>query len=231
MATDIVEKICSCCHISKPLTEFNKSATGKFGVNHYCRVCLAIRYHTPHEPESAPLDLPDEVWKPCVENTKYAVSNLGRVKRIAGGVGVRAPERLLSTKGIVHGYPVVNLGAKNAHAVHRLVCHAFHGEPPTPEHEVNHIDHDRQNNRAENLEWVTSKENTQWCVQAGRNARGERNGIAKLTDDKVRAIFRIKREQGLSNIAISKLFHVVPQTIDRVINREIWKHVNVEDEI
>lgn len=43
--------------------------------------------------------------------------------------------------------------------VHRIIATAFHGEPPTPEHVVDHIDTNRQNNRPENLRWLTRLEN------------------------------------------------------------------------
>ncbi|MDI1318087.1 HNH endonuclease signature motif containing protein [Flavobacterium sp.] len=43
--------------------------------------------------------------------------------------------------------------------VHRIVATAFHGIPPTKEHVVDHIDTNKQNNRPENLRWVTRLEN------------------------------------------------------------------------
>jgi hypothetical protein len=43
--------------------------------------------------------------------------------------------------------------------VHRIVATAFHGEPPTKEHVVDHIDTNKRNNRPENLRWVTRLEN------------------------------------------------------------------------
>lgn len=43
--------------------------------------------------------------------------------------------------------------------IHRIVATAFHGEPPTVEHVVDHIDTNRKNNRPENLRWVTRLEN------------------------------------------------------------------------
>ncbi|MCZ2101297.1 MAG: HNH endonuclease [Chitinophagales bacterium] len=43
--------------------------------------------------------------------------------------------------------------------VHRIVATAFHGEPPTKEHVVDHIDTNKHNNRPDNLRWVTRLEN------------------------------------------------------------------------
>ena len=43
--------------------------------------------------------------------------------------------------------------------IHRIVAKAFHGNPPTREHVVDHIDTNRRNNRPENLRWLTRLEN------------------------------------------------------------------------
>lgn len=43
--------------------------------------------------------------------------------------------------------------------IHRIVATAFHGEAPTREHVVDHIDTNKQNNRPDNLRWVTKLEN------------------------------------------------------------------------
>jgi hypothetical protein len=42
---------------------------------------------------------------------------------------------------------------------HRIVATAFHGAPPTKEHVVDHVDTNKQNNRPDNLRWVTRLEN------------------------------------------------------------------------
>lgn len=43
--------------------------------------------------------------------------------------------------------------------IHQIVATAFYGLPPTKEHVVDHRDTNRQNNRPENLRWVTKFEN------------------------------------------------------------------------
>jgi len=43
--------------------------------------------------------------------------------------------------------------------IHRIVATAFHGEAPTKEYVVDHIDTNKQNNRPDNLRWVTRLEN------------------------------------------------------------------------
>lgn len=43
--------------------------------------------------------------------------------------------------------------------VHRIVAMAFHGDPPNSQYIVDHIDTNRQNNRPENLRWLTKLEN------------------------------------------------------------------------
>ena len=43
--------------------------------------------------------------------------------------------------------------------IHRIVATAFHGEAPTKQHVVDHIDTNKHNNRPENLRWVTRLEN------------------------------------------------------------------------
>lgn len=43
--------------------------------------------------------------------------------------------------------------------VHRIVATAFHGEAPSNQHVVDHIDTNRHNNRPDNLRWLTKLEN------------------------------------------------------------------------
>lgn len=92
----------------------------------------------------------------------YEISSEGRIKS------------LLQNK-IMHpyinsdtGYYYINLAkaGKKGFKIHRLVAEAFIPNPLNKT-EVNHIDHNRLNNRVENLEWVTSSENTKHAIYDG----------------------------------------------------------------
>lgn len=107
----------------------------------------------------------------------YQVSSEGRVKSLERKVSHRDRERTIKERilkpGINRGgYLKINLytdGKPKTLIVHRLVASAFVPNPDDKP-EVNHVDEDKSNNRACNLEWVTAKEN------ANHGTRNERIG-------------------------------------------------------
>lgn len=92
----------------------------------------------------------------------YMVSNFGRVLSFKRSVEIRP---FVSR----NGYLTVTLreGQKRCNElVHRLVARAFvPNEDGLPE--VNHIDGDKTNNRADNLEWCTRKQNMEHAAASG----------------------------------------------------------------
>lgn len=92
----------------------------------------------------------------------YEVSNDGRVRRLRFINGSHNFEKIKECKQTLNtwGYMTVNLskdGKGNTKRVHKLVANAFLGESDL---QVDHIDGNKQNNRLDNLEYVTPKENT-----------------------------------------------------------------------
>ena len=99
----------------------------------------------------------NEIWHKCeVPFTRYEVSNLGRVR-------VAHTRLVLKPKKHRDGYLEVTLsykGLKKYRKIHALVATAF-VEGWREGLEVNHKNGVKSDNRAENLEWVTSSENKQ----------------------------------------------------------------------
>lgn len=99
----------------------------------------------------------------------YQISNLGRVKSLSRVVhnhlGPRTlKERILKGSLGSNGYYTVNLMKNNKYkaiAVHQLVAMAFLGHKPCGyKLVIDHIDHNRQNNRVDNLQIVTMRQNS-----------------------------------------------------------------------
>ena len=100
-----------------------------------------------------------EIWKDIIGyEGRYQISNLGNVKSFT-----RTEEGFMMKAHLIKGYYSVKLsnghrGDKKESAIHRLVAQAFIPNPDNKP-QVNHIDGNKHNNNAENLEWVTNGEN------------------------------------------------------------------------
>lgn len=108
-----------------------------------------------------------EVWKPIKGFPYYEVSNVGRVRSLtrnivhSNGMLQYCAGKLLTAGDNGRGYLQVGLclkGKRYTKKVHRLVAETFIPNP-TNKPEVNHIDEDKHNNYAGNLNWMTHEEN------------------------------------------------------------------------
>jgi len=125
------------------------------------------------------------------------------------------------------GYPYVTLhnnGSRKTCKIHRLVAKAFIPNPESKP-EVNHINGIKTDNRVENLEWVTVKENHGHAARTGLRAVGERSGMAKLTEPKVREIKKLYASGGYFLRELAVLFGVGKSTISYITKGERWGHL------
>lgn len=105
-----------------------------------------------------------EQWK-VVPGTDGAleVSSEGRIKsNLRDGRILKATS---DQKGYLRLRVTINR-QKHSYKVHRLVAQAF-VDNPQGRPQVNHKDGNKQNNRAENLEWVTNKDNAHHAMRNG----------------------------------------------------------------
>ena len=99
-----------------------------------------------------------EVWKDISDfKGKYEVSSYGRIRN-------SKTQNILKQRHGKDGYLKINLCKKGSNrritcAVHRLVLENFNSVDGMELLQVNHIDEIKDNNKLENLEWTTSREN------------------------------------------------------------------------
>lgn len=121
-----------------------------------------------------------EIWKdiPGYEG-HYQVSNMGRIKSLerisvrnngkSESANYHIKERILNVQTQTQGYSQIVLsknGDRKTFRVNVLVAKLF-VENPFKKTYVNHIDGNKNNNRADNLEWVTAKENIVHAYKSG----------------------------------------------------------------
>lgn len=138
------------------------------------RCQAASRSWTSHRARDFLGDHMKEVWKDAVGlEGFYQVSTRGRIRsvnrvvlRVSGqyaGRKWRYKGRVLKTHENKHGYITLLLRRDSQNypvTLHILIAETFLPPRPTPLHQVNHKNLKKLDNRPENLEWVTAKENT-----------------------------------------------------------------------
>ncbi|ESY88352.1 endodeoxyribonuclease [Mesorhizobium sp. LNHC220B00] len=163
-------------------------------------------------------------WRPIPFARHYEVSNLGGVRRRTEGTST-FPGRELKPWLESNGYYRVTLrinGESVKHWVQRLVAFAFHGDPPTPEHEAAHCDGVSANNRSDNIAWKTPLENSADVDLHGNRASGDRHPGAKLTAAAVADIRARYTGRYGEQTALAREYGVTQPVIFAVVNRTTW---------
>lgn len=171
-----------------------------------------------------------EEWRPVRDYEGiYEVSNFGFVCRLKThdlkGRLIRKP-RILSLRPS-QGYPEVilcNGKQKRFVRVHRIVLEAFCG--PCPEGFVGaHLDGSRDNNRLDNLAWVSPAENSGHMKIHGTRLEGEMAPWAKLTDADIRDIRNAYPNS--SQRTLAKQFGVSQANISLIVTGKSRRSANV----
>ena len=168
-------------------------------------------------------------WKPIrTFEGIYEVSDLGLVRRVAPhrGYDHRGAGHILSTKsGPYARVELCNGPIRWRELVHRLVAGAFVPNPHGHS-EINHIDGDKRNNRADNLEWVNHSQNMRHAHETGlKDERGERHPMSKLTADDVLAIRAEYDPPVVTLKALGDKYGVSESQISHIVRRMQWTHI------
>ena len=133
--------------------------------------------------------------------------------------------RLLSASPSSGGYHTlkIKLAANKYKTVRRhiIILETFKGIRPKGA-VARHLDGNPGNDTPNNLEWGTYTENGQDTIKHGNTTRGSKNTQAKLTEDQIKIIINLIKEEKLSGRAIARQFGVSAQTICDIKKGRIW---------
>lgn len=121
-----------------------------------------------------------EIWKVIDEFPNYEVSNMGYVRSIVHydkwgrEKGGHILKPCFDGKGNYLHVTLYKDGKQLSKNIHRLVAMAFIANPFNYK-EINHIDEDKTNNAASNLEWCTHQYNNSYGTKSVSGAKNPMN--------------------------------------------------------
>lgn len=127
-------------------------------------------------------NLPNEEWRVIEDYEGFMVSNLGRVKMLSRIVPANKSQRTIkehilkqyeTTKKYLNVHLWKDNKCRQVH-VHKLVLSAFLGCKEENK-ECNHKNENRKDNRIDNLEWVSHKENINYGNRTRKHSAAMRN--------------------------------------------------------
>ena len=137
--------------------------------------------------------------------------------------------RKLKQANLGDGYLQINICNNNkvkAIPVHRLVAETF---IPNPQKkiDVNHKNGIKSDNRVQNLEWNTRKENMKHAFSIGllNPSTGKDNGNSKLIEEQVLEIRELYKIKKYNQTKLGKMYCVNQMIISLIVNKKTWKHI------
>lgn len=151
----------------------------------------------------------EERWEVLSDFPDYMISDKGNVLSLLSGRVLKQSSRRYKEVCLCKD------GKKSTKLVHRLVAKTFIPNPLN-KREVNHIDFDKQNNSASNLEWTTHTENR------AHSEERRRGSVCKLSEESVLLIREHLEEATLNQREIAEIFGINSRTVSQIKNRQRW---------
>jgi hypothetical protein len=162
----------------------------------------------------------------------YEISNYGRIKSFQN-----TDEGVLIHGSLIQGYQSLNVRFQNKsvnHYIHKLVAKHF-CQPNSPKDTfVIHLDYNKLDNRADNLQWADRSKVT----EHNKNNPSVINRLIpirtknyKLTEGKVMLIKQMLRSDKSRLKMIAKQFGITHTQLNRIRSGENWKQVKLADEV
>lgn len=166
----------------------------------------------------------EEIWKEIKLYENYSISNIGNIRN-----NKTKRVRKFATSNVGYHFTGIRPNGRQGKNInlypHQEVAKAF---IPNPENKptVNHINGIKTDNNVSNLEWATSKEQTQHAFTNGlvKINYGEDVHNSILTENDVRFILDHRE---IRNKDLAKKYNVHPNTISDVRCGKKWKHIYI----
>ena len=162
----------------------------------------------------------------------YEISNYGRIKSFQN-----TDEGVLIHGSLIQGYQSLNMRFQNKsvnHYIHKLVAKHFCQQNSPKDTFVIHLDYNKLDNRADNLQWADRSKVT----EHNKNNPSVINRLIplrtknyKLTEGKVMLIKQMLRSDKSRLKMIAKQFGITHTQLNRIRSGENWKQVKLLDEV
>ena len=178
----------------------------------------------------------NETWIPVIfqsetKSCDYAISNYGRIKSIHKATG---KENFLKGAVVNRGLRILNVKLKDNSTgyvyIHKFVAENFVESESKEQTCVIHTDYQKDNNKWNNLKWVTEEE---WKAHVKdspiyKKGREKRMKSYKLTETKVKMMKKMLSNKQNKRKIIARKFDVSESLVRRIEKGEYWSHVTVD---
>lgn len=170
------------------------------------------------------IEIENEIWKPLIDyEGYYEISNLGRIRKAS----TKRIRKISHTKLYSHILLSKN-GQHKTRRIHRLVAETFLPKIKG-KNDVNHINGNKNDNRVENLEWVTRRENNLHAYRVLKrkpSLLGHVPWNKKINQKDIPTMFQLNK-RGITTDEIGKIFHLCGSTVRKHLRKYKKDNPNV----